>query len=34
MKCKYFISEQMHIRLDQAPKYIKTKLPNDEEIRP
>ena len=27
-------SEQMHIRLEQPPKNIKTKLPNDEEIRP
>ena len=27
-------SEQMHIRLEQPQKKIKTKLPNDEEIRP
>ena len=27
-------SEQMHIRLEQPPKNIETKLPNDEEIRP
>ena len=27
-------SEQMHIRLEQPPKNIKTKLPTDEEIRP
>ena len=27
-------SEQMHTRLEQPPKNIKTKLPNDEEIRP
>ena len=25
---------QMHIRLEQPPKNINTKLPNDEEIRP
>ena len=27
-------SEQMHIRLEQPPKNIKAKPPNDEEIRP
>ena len=26
-------SEKMHIRLEQPSKNIKTKLPNDEEIR-
>ena len=27
-------SDQMHIRLEQPPKNIETKLPNNEEIRP
>ena len=30
---KSIVNEWMHIRLEQPPKNIKTKLPHDEEIR-